>query len=371
MATLAVNKLSLAPLGAGDLIDRAVRLYRRHFLTLIRISTPPVVVSVIGTVMMTIGMRGMSQTPDEMQLALYGALVFVGVLLRAGGTLLTLIVMGGATRNLVTHLLWNEPVTARATYRNVRSRFWGLLGASILVGVWITFTAFISIIAWYFATIILVLAAVAFAQVAPAWLSAVIGVIGTVIGICAAMFLFFFLAGRVAYVPQVMLVEGKGVFDALGRSFSLARGNVRRLMAMTVFTTFAAYSALMILIIPLGWYGYLHGIDPSPWSMEHAPAWFAVGYQVLGEASSILLLPVWMLGLSLLYVDERVRHEGYDIELMAARQLGPMPQPTRPRAGGQHTGPYTPAIVSSASQPPPQRHPPGSNWSPGSTLGLR
>ena len=32
-----------------------------------------------------------------------------------------------------------------------------------------------------------------------------------------------------------------------------------------------------------------------------------------------------MLGLSLLYVDERVRHEGYDIELMAARQLGEVP----------------------------------------------
>ena len=38
-----------------------------------------------------------------------------------------------------------------------------------------------------------------------------------------------------------------------------------------------------------------------------------------------MLTPVWMLGLSLLYVDERVRHEGYDIELMAARQLGEFP----------------------------------------------
>ena len=35
------NELALAPLGAGDLIDRAVRMYRRHFLTLIRIAAPP------------------------------------------------------------------------------------------------------------------------------------------------------------------------------------------------------------------------------------------------------------------------------------------------------------------------------------------
>ena len=37
--------ISLAPLGAGDLIDRAVRLYRHHFVTLIRIAAPPVIVS--------------------------------------------------------------------------------------------------------------------------------------------------------------------------------------------------------------------------------------------------------------------------------------------------------------------------------------
>ena len=57
-----------------------------------------------------------------------------------------------------------------------------------------------------------------------------------------------------------MLVEGKGVVEAVARSFSLARGNVRRLMAMTMFTTFATYSALMILAAPLGWYGYLSGL---------------------------------------------------------------------------------------------------------------
>ena len=139
-----------------------------------------------------------------------------------------------------------------------------------------------------------------------------------------ALWVFFLVVGRVAYVPQVMLVEGKGVFQAVGRSFSLARGNVRRLMAMTLFTTFATYSALMILAVPLGWYGYLNGVDPS-WDSEQWPAWYAIAYSVLGPLSSIVLTPVWMLGLSLLYVDERVRHEGYDIELMAARQLGELP----------------------------------------------
>jgi hypothetical protein len=166
------------------------------------------------------------------------------------------------------------------------------------------------------------------------------------------------MAGKVAYVPQVLLVEGKRVFESVGRSFSLAKGNVRRLMAMTFFITFATYSALMILVIPLGWYGYLNGIDPSPWNATLWPAWYAIGYSVLEPLSSILLAPVWMLGMSLLYVDERVRHEGYDIELMASQRLGPMPELNV-------ASPFAPAISTAPNRLPLQ---PSHS---GSILGLR
>ena len=36
-------------------------------------------------------------------------------------------------------------------------------------------------------------------------------------------------------------------------------------------------------------------------------------------------MPVWMIGLCLLYVDERVRHEGYDIELWRRGSFGEIP----------------------------------------------
>jgi hypothetical protein len=162
-----------------------------------------------------------------------------------------------------------------------------------------------------------------------------------------------------------MMVEGKGVFDSIGRSAQLASGNVRRLAAMTLFTTFATYSALMILIIPLGWYGYLNGINPSPWYSGNWPAWYSIGFSVLWQSSSILLSPVWLLGLSLLYVDERVRYEGYDVELMAARNLGEMPKLANGRAA-----PYSPALVTEEAQPLNLR-PAQTDWTPGTTLGLR
>jgi hypothetical protein len=322
MSTLSPGQLSLAPLGAGDLIDRAVRLYRRHLFVLIRTAAPPVIIAAAGWIVFSISIQRVFVTHDTTKLFTYLLLSIVAFCVMMAGYLLTLVVMGGATRTLVAHLLRNEPVTARATYAAVRARFWGLLGASFIVLIWIL----ISLSAMWFVSYVMLLMmmlAIFLSTVVSTWLAVVVGIIGVLVSVGVSTWLFFFIVGRVAYVPQVMLVEGKGVFESFSRSFSLARGNVRRLMAMTLFTTFAAYSALMVLLLPLGWYGYLSGVDPL--NSAQWPAWYSIAYSVLGPLSSILLTPVWMLGLSLLYVDERVRHEGYDIELMAARQLGELP----------------------------------------------
>ena len=345
MVTSSANDLHLVPLGAGDLIDRAVRLYRRHLFTLMRIAAPPVIVTAIGWVMWTIGWREVVSTPDTAALVFYVLLIFAAIGLIICGHIFGLIVMGGASRNLVTHLLWNEPVLVRTTYAAVRSRFWPLLGATILVMMWLGLSLMVGYSGAGIVAFFLVLMLGFVGQVAPEWLTIIIGVVGGIGATVVFLWLFFFMAGKVAYVPQVMLVEGKRVFESVSRSFSLAKGNVRRLMAMTFFITFATYSALMILVIPLGWYGYLNGIDPSPWNATQWPAWYAIGYSVIEPLSSILLAPVWMLGMSLLYVDERVRHEGYDIELMASQKLGAMPQQNV-------ASPFAPAISAAPNRLP-------------------
>jgi len=352
------SHLTLAPLGAGDLIDRAVRLYRRHLFTLIRIAAPPVIVSTIGWIMFGIARRAVLSTPSDAMLVFYFFLGTMGVVVIVAGYLFSLIVMGGASRNLVTHLLWNEPVSMRATYDAVRSRFWGLLLATLIMVAWAAISFMVAFFGLYTVLLIVGVGAVVLAQIAPLWMSVVVGTIGTIAASIVAFWLFFFFVGRIAYVPQVMLVEGKGLFASVSRSFSLARGNVRRLMAMTLFVMFVFYSALMILLIPLGWYGYVNGVDPSPWSATEWPAWYAIGNGVLEPLSRILLAPIWILGLSLLYVDERVRHEGYDIELMASRQLGPMPELNV-------ISPYAPAIFID-----PRKLPPPTRRSSGKTLGL-
>src|SRR6266403_4779875 len=156
------SELALAPLGAGDLIDRAVRLYRRHFLTLIGIAAPPVVLSALGSAITTISWRAITATSSDFNMALYVLMLMIGILIIISGSLFSIIVMGGATRTLVAHLLWNEPVTARATYRAVKSRFWGLFGASLLVALWLGFSSWLAFMAFYMIIAMVTIGAIAF-----------------------------------------------------------------------------------------------------------------------------------------------------------------------------------------------------------------
>ncbi|MEJ7617151.1 MAG: hypothetical protein WKF30_09380 [Pyrinomonadaceae bacterium] len=359
---MAFNQLPLAPLGAGDLIDRSVRLYRRHFVTLLRMAAPPVLVSSVGSVLWALGVRESTRTTSDTELAAYFFVAGIGLLLSIGSNLLFLIVMGGAARNLVAHLLWAEPVSVRSTYRNVRARFWALLAATVLATIFAAVSAGVALVAWimvfWVAAMIVGLAAI----YTPAWLAAMLGVTITIASVLGGLWLFFFLVGRVAYVPQVLLVEGKGVMASLSRSAALAQGNARRLAALAFFSLFATYAALALLAVPLGWYAYVNGIDLLPFMGANHPLWYEISYNALTQASTMLLAPVLIIGLSLLYIDERVRREAYDVELMAMNRLGPMPV-----LKGNYRVPFAPALVADPAERvdlPPA--PPA-----GSILGLR
>src|SRR5215213_1241182 len=107
--------MSLAPLGAGDLIDRAVRLYRNNFWTFVWIASPPIILGTLFTIGWTMLGRelfsfGASRNPDDYVLSWF----FTGI----GNMFIWLIeiiavfsVMGGASRNFVRHLLFGEPIT--------------------------------------------------------------------------------------------------------------------------------------------------------------------------------------------------------------------------------------------------------------------
>ncbi len=320
--------LSLTPLGAGDLIDRAVRFYRKNFWTFVWIAAPPVLIGMlisVGWMILGRSLFSVGASYDPLEQSFYYIFLWLGsIIIWLAQTVTTLIVMGGASRNFVRHLLFGEPITFRETYKNVRQRFFGLAAASVLI------TGILSIVVTTILYFGLIIGAIGVMLVAGFFSSfpPLAFIVGLVIGLAVTFvtfWLIFLIMSRFAYVLQVMLVEGQGVFSAFGRSLSLARGNVKRFAALFIFTWLVTYSALAIVYIPLSWYAWANGIELFSFDPDMIPAWYQIANQVISQGSLILLMPVWMIGLCLLYVDERVRHEGYDIELMAARRLGEIP----------------------------------------------
>ncbi|MEO8649425.1 MAG: hypothetical protein ABI539_09690, partial [Acidobacteriota bacterium] len=117
---------TIVPLGAGDLIDRSVRFYRRNFSSFVMIAAPPVIAGSLITVAWTLLSRTLfssGRNSEGMELGLYYIFLWLGsMLIWFTETVATLSVMGGASRNFVRHILFGERITFRETYSNTRKR---------------------------------------------------------------------------------------------------------------------------------------------------------------------------------------------------------------------------------------------------------
>jgi hypothetical protein len=346
-----LTHFSLAPLSAGDIIDRAVRLYRLQLLAFIRIVLPTSLLAFAGGILWMIGIRNISFEHGDLRMFLMVTAMIAGGIMWVVGKAGFLMVMGAASRALVLHFFNGTPVLARDVYRAVRERFWGLLGATIML---LIFTLMI-VFALYmiFAMVIMVyfLAVVALTNILPNWLMITMHVLfggAVALSLIAAGLIAY---TRVVYTPQAMMVEGKGVFDAFGRSFTLAGREFKRIGAVLLFQFCVAWSLYALLLVPLGWYSYFHGSDGlSVTSIfdTTGPLWFTIAQQTLTQLAEILIAPIVLLSFTLLYLDSRVRKEGFDIEMLANRVLPPARYEQRaavpPPAPVEPTPVYRPAI---------------------------
>ncbi len=334
------SHFSLSPLGAGDLIDRAVRFYRKNFWTFVLIASPPVIAGSLFFLVWEITGRILFSpaSSSEVETAFFQLFIFFGKLcIWLIQTVITLIVMGGASRNFVRHLLYGEPITFAETYRSIKSRFIGLFGVSMFTTLALGFLGFALItVSWIALAVVMVIAGAAFGSSSTLIAILLVGCMFAIFS--GALWLLFFVASKFVYIPQVMLVEGQDAFSAINRSMNLAGKNVRRVAMLFIFTLVATYLALAILYVPLGWYAWYAGVEILTFeAADTVPAWYEISKQVVSQVSFILLTPIWMIGLCLLYIDERVRKEGYDIELLAANRLGDIPSLPEPHRSPLHT----------------------------------
>lgn len=317
----AFDSFTLTPMSAGDVIDRAVRIYRRNFLALLRIVFGPSLIAYVGTVLYYLGVRNFSVDRGDKRVVVSLGLIVGGFIIWMVGKAAFYAVLGGASRSLVDHFFEGKPIRAMDVYRAVRERFWSLLGALLVIGLLLMGA---TAIIYFLAAISLMIgfAGAAILAGAPIWLKTIFSIGFFLVIVASAFMIFLLIYSRVVYVPQVMMVEGKGVFNSISRSFSLAGGELWRIAALLLFWFYVAWSVWVLLFVPLLSLAEWLGFEWSPFRQD-IPFWFNITYQTLAQVSEIIIAPIAMLGFTLLYLDSRVRKEGFDIELMANRLLPP------------------------------------------------
>jgi hypothetical protein len=139
------------------------------------------------------------------------------------------------------------------------------------------------------------------------------GLIGLIIGALAVAVLF------TAVVP-IIAIEEEGVFNAMGRSWALMkRGFWRYLGARIAFWFITSLVSTAVVAVPLFVAFLFYGAGLTP-----VGAIFAALGTVL---SSVVAFPIGAIAATLIYFDARVRFEGFDVQLMAAR----LPQASAPQ----------------------------------------
>src|SRR5207247_10300100 len=134
------------------------------------------------------------------------------------------------------------------TYRAVKSRFWGLLGGSLLMASWLGLAASVAFMVWFMIFYFVALASVVLTKLSN-WLAVTMGVLGGTVATVVALTLFFFVAGRGSDVSPEGTFVGGGAVSGLGWYVALRSAPVKGLVAVVVVIVFASYSTCSLLRI--------------------------------------------------------------------------------------------------------------------------
>ncbi len=318
------NFTILEPMSTGDVIDRAVRIYRRNFAPLISIAAVP---GFIGYLASTFFLYGYSKTilsAAETDIPEFSP---VSILMMAIGGLLyplwlfaLLMTISGMSRVIGDHIMLDEAITLRKCFAASRKRLgdillMGLLGIAILFVVYII----LSIIFVIVIVIAALLAGITASTGMPQWFiltfTGIAALLAIGLGIAAALWVI----ARVVFLPQVVMIEGQTAGVSLGRAMELGKGNWYRVGGIVLFTYFVSLSLLSALTLPVLAGLYFTGFVDAEFMMS--PTWNII-YTSFSQLSNLLCLPIWIVSYTLLYFDSRVRKEAYDLELLA-REVNP------------------------------------------------
>ncbi|HEY6332442.1 MAG TPA: DUF4013 domain-containing protein [Blastocatellia bacterium] len=314
---------SLEPISTGDIIDRAVRLYRRNFAPLVTIASVPSIAYYIATLTFVSGYTrlilgitpgvssSMGGSGSAGEALLMVGLGMIGELI---AVLLFLATIAGLSRCIGDDVMLGEAITFKKCWRVVTRR----IGDILLMGVlFIVFGVVMYMIVVLVVMILFFIVAFAIGVPSaigmPGWASSTIGVILVLAGIAGAVIVALMVVSRVVFLPQAVMIEGQPAGQAIGRAFKLGAKNWYRLGAIALFAYFVKLSVSAAIGIPIAaWLG----LNGSLTIEIMAQPWWSAIFSAIEQISSLLILPISMISLTLLYFDNRVRKEGYDLDLL-------------------------------------------------------
>jgi len=281
---------TLRPLRLGELLDQAIRLYRRNFLTFIGIIAlvyvPLMVLQTAATTLMSSSvLGGSSSRPDQLFL---NPTYWIGLLstfvLAITQYILVYGIASGALARAVGDSYLGKTTGIVDAYRNIGKSWLPLIGAPLFI-------------------ILLVIVAMIW------WIVPCIGWF-TGLGMMA-----FLGAAINPMVPSVVVLEGRGAIDSIRRAWNLLR---RRFWQILGYVFILYLFNLIVVNGPLAIVNaLLAGVLPL--ALNNTTMLLVLRSVIQAIISTVFILlyyPLQMTAFTLVYFDLRVRTEGFDLTLL-------------------------------------------------------
>ena len=244
-----------------------------------------------------------------------GVYGLVGTYLPTLGSVVSTIALTGFLAYVIGQAVLGRKVGIGETWDGTKRRLPAIAGTVVL-----TILGALLILAVLLGPPIAWLVAIGHAEAGPILLLVLSG-LGTLL-------LFIWLWVRLSFVTAVIVLEGRGVFSAFARSWALTSGVAFwRIFGIRLLTSIVVSIAAQIITFPLALGGVALVIASGAESRLFV--WQAVISGLAALISGAITTPFSAGVDALMTVDQRIRREGLDVQLIhSASQGGPAPWPS-------------------------------------------
>lgn len=284
---MTTSQLSLRPLGAGELLDRAARLYRRHFLTFFAIVAAvqiPLALLQLGASVLNSRLASSINTSQELFFNAFLPTI-VTLLVAVLGTLVIQTLGTAAMTRAIADSYLGEPVSFAGSYRKIGKR-WPALIAALLLMILVS----IGLVIW--------------------WI--VVPCVGWLTGFGMLLFASLVISPLIA---PIIVLENSPARSSIRRAWELAR---RRFWPVIGFMIALAVLGVVFTAIPqliISFLGLSNLADVG--ATGSGLTLNIVLSSLIGLIVGLLYLPFRLAAVTLMYFDLRVRTEAFDLELLA------------------------------------------------------